>query len=508
MEQNIQALNVKQFVKNMEQVFFDQQPLPKHFLNNSDHHTKELYATMLAGMILADGKIDKNQGLLFRMFLESLGMRDEQAKIFNNVKDLNEEKIKDFCRLANEQNFAICFLADSLILCRIDQELTEAQTLLFNRWCTLLKTPDSHIQTAVVVAANTLGIPHELEIDSSIAVEQFNTWSEFMYIPLTQEALTNNEVKAGYWLINQTLQAHNSWEIHHSALRFTSEGKIMTNQEDAIIRITHCEIELPQFDITAQHFTLSHCTIWGNYAAEKMLTAFTLTILIDGNIDNNTFTTHQARTFKLLESQQSGYRMVQFYDNHFKNCGNDNLEGGCIQNYRKIDVNNSSFKHCRAYLGGGIYSTGALYQIYNCLFEECISIYYQNPNKPKDYIKPNYAISGGGVFIINSNKNNINERYFISKCSFISANVYIRDISSDKSSYYNLIGCHFKNSYLGAYERKTSYIEKETTINNPEGTAFFYLHSQFGFSFPRGDQFALSQYPRPTVWADEVSKEG
>ena len=67
-------------IKLVDKIKTEVFPLKAHYASNLDQHTRELYATMLAGIVLNKGQISEVETRLFSMLLSSLKLELNTAK--------------------------------------------------------------------------------------------------------------------------------------------------------------------------------------------------------------------------------------------------------------------------------------------------------------------------------------------------------------------------------------------------------------------------------------------
>lgn len=188
------SLDLTKLLREMDKAFVQREPLPNHFIKPLDQHTRETYAAMLAAIMLADGNLQENQSRLFSLLCTALGLSDGQTKALHQSTQISSEHIVDFCRLAEEQNFAVSFLADSLILSRIDSPITHNQNQLLNQWILLLNLPISQIETAVTVSATIVGLKTNLSAGNNIVIDQFQVWSEYIQHLFVKPLVTTDPI--------------------------------------------------------------------------------------------------------------------------------------------------------------------------------------------------------------------------------------------------------------------------------------------------------------------------
>ena len=517
------SLDLKKLLREMDKAFIQREPLPDHFIKPLDQHTRETYAAMLAAIMLADGNLQENQSRLFSLLCTALGLSDGQINALHQATQISSEHIVDFCRLAEEQNFAVSFLADSLILSRIDSPITHNQNQLLNQWCMLLRLPNSHIETAVVAAANTLGIATNLSVDGDISINQFKVWSECIYRPINVNDCTQGKLNAGYWLINQNITFDEAINLKNQTFKFTDGATFTFNNAFELI---NCNLIQPLISANIRTKNSQICKVesnsfTGNYNSANLSSMMQIHFSTIENdkffqllIKDNSFETINARAIKLSSfdcNPHYRHRVTEilFTNNQFKNCGNEHLPGGaiCISNSAlNYKIDHSSFTNCKGFIGGALYvfldtfyenfSNEESVALENCQFTNCVS-YYSHPKNNSEG-KEVSALCGGGIWVINEFHKSV-----IAHCHFENASIRFGRVNYH-DTYFKY--CTFQKSMI-AYELWNGIRLGTNCEPNPDSIS---IESKKWYSrhptYKKPESFTQFIYPMPVIWETSVLK--
>lgn len=513
-------LDLNKLLREMEQAFIQREPLPDHFIKPLDQHTREAYAAMLAAIMLADGNLQENQSRLFSLLCTALGLSDGQTKALHQATQISSEHIVDFCRLAEEQNFAVSFLADSLILSRIDSPITHNQNQLLNQWCMLLRMPNSHIETAVVAAANTLGIATNLNVDIDVSIDQFKVWADCIYRPINEKDCTQSTFTTGYWLIDKDISFKNTVTFENQILKFSNDATLTLSHTFELIQCTVIQPKIIANINTedAQFCTIENSTFTGDYKPASLTTALELNLTtIEKNdsfkilITNNSFETNNARTIKVnsisndTNDDPAIIKNVEviFDSNKFQNCGNDHLPGGAIMvanTATNFKIHNCSFTNCKAFIGGALHGPiqyfykeeeTEQFPIWQCKFTNCTAYYFSSNDKTDN--KNSSSRGGGGIWItkIDSHKKYISSSKFNNASIEIVGHIY-------RLNCFNY--CTFQRSMIVTNE-KISYHEQNSCDPNPRDINLTLQDWQTNFNqYKHPTFFTKFTYPMPQIW--------
>lgn len=429
-------LNLSSLLKDMDMLQVERNPLPEHFVAQFDQHTRELYATMLAAIILVDSSVSDNKARLFNMLLTSLKLEGTQAKMFGQAQAIDRDKLRDFCRVCDEHGVGVSFFADALILCRLDNPIADKQSQILSQWVTLLNLSNEDVEVAVYVATATLGLTCKPVTDVSYDFLRFSVWESYTAIPLNLTTLKQG-VRLGRWLVDEILHADFNWSIENAQLIFSKDAEIKTSGNFEIT-IKNSKIKTPKFTFNGlKSINIEHSHIFGEYDEKNEITVFSIK---NHDIDGTVILKHLKVNTIGARSFYTNFGKISVHECSFIKCGNPKLIGGalCINNQEntKWSITNSKFNKCYSRLGGAIAACWLSRDtVKNSTFEESLSLYAQNPQQPKLW-NDDYT-NGGGIFVLHSS-----ERSSIRDSQFTTSNLYLGKASVDDL----VVDCKFTDS--------------------------------------------------------------
>ncbi len=146
-------------------------PLHDHYASDLDQHSRELYATMLASVVLNKGQISEVETRLFSMLLDSLDLEANTAKYLNLAQQVNLEQTREFFNdVLDHEEMQMAFLMDALILSRIDKPLNNTQMELMAELCDAVNLDENMIDDAVQYTQLILGMDYRssYELEESL----------------------------------------------------------------------------------------------------------------------------------------------------------------------------------------------------------------------------------------------------------------------------------------------------------------------------------------------------
>lgn len=168
-------------------------PLPTHYIASQDQHTRELYATMLAAVLLAKGQVSEPETRLFGMLLQSMQIEATTAKFFELAQQIDEKQLKRF--FTDVSKVKDSFLIDSIVLARLSDELSEDQSHLFAEMFDILNVKKSpKLLKAVSFAMGFKSGIDAKGLDAGLIKKS----------PILVEAWNNFLIDYGIWLDPQT----------------------------------------------------------------------------------------------------------------------------------------------------------------------------------------------------------------------------------------------------------------------------------------------------------------
>lgn len=165
------------------------QPLPQHFITSQDQHTRELYTTLLAAVLLSDGHVSEPRSRLFGMLLQSMQLEPVPARFFELAQQLDATKLKQAIHAINHQDQQCAFVIDALILARLDSPLGQMQVELLAELLGFFELSTDLVRHLVAVAGMGLEIPkkNQTVIENLALTIKLSSFS-----PITTDALTTN----------------------------------------------------------------------------------------------------------------------------------------------------------------------------------------------------------------------------------------------------------------------------------------------------------------------------
>ena len=139
-------------------------PLPTSYIADKvDEYIKNLYATMLASILVANGMISDNENRLFRLLLDSIGLEGETNSFISNVNHLTQNQALDFAKGLDTDDKRLNFIFEILMLARINSPLNDKQLNLINELCNVWSLKNEDLAELDFWIKTILG----LEIDKS-----------------------------------------------------------------------------------------------------------------------------------------------------------------------------------------------------------------------------------------------------------------------------------------------------------------------------------------------------
>lgn len=176
--------NTSGLLQALDRIKPDLKPLPQHFITCQDQHTRELYATLLATVLLSDGQVSEPQSRLFGMLLQSMQLEPVPARFFELAQQLDAGQLKSV--ISGIQPVGQSFALDALILARLSSPLNQQQLQLIAELFDALEIGQD-ITSITEATAFVLGLGDSLEsseIDFSITSKS----------PILQELWNHSDV--------------------------------------------------------------------------------------------------------------------------------------------------------------------------------------------------------------------------------------------------------------------------------------------------------------------------
>jgi hypothetical protein len=457
-------LETPKLLQDLDALRLERLPLPLHFANCGDEHSRETYATLLAALLLANGAVSDNQSRLFKLLLSSLQLGQIQARLFEQAQALNQDKLREFFRVIDSHQLAASFFLDALVLCRLDQPLVEAQHQILSELVDLLYLAEQDLPILANLAALVLGLacdadfasdfdfrlatergallPYKTDVIHPLDYRRYCVWGEFLYPTLSVEQLKKG-VPAGRWLVTEPLQISNGWTLNNVTLCFTETGSLQTTGS-GVVKISGCHFEKPLMQFEGDlSCSITESTIRGIYSKQEPVTALSFQTVTKVHLSQVAISTRHARAILSKDT------MLAIDDCQFTECGNEKINGGAIASQYTLPrenkvspllINGSQFSHCIARIGGAIRvdELGKANMITNTAFMHCTAVAYQDEKYPD--------FGGGAIFTDSSTGFE-----FFAGCSFEESSLYFgrgTDWSFGRSQNY-IVG----SSHLGSLLR-------------------------------------------------------
>ncbi|WP_423709291.1 hypothetical protein [Undibacterium sp. WLX3042] len=194
------TLNTKHLIRELDALKPDMFPLHPHALSKADLYIKEMYARMLAAVLLVDGKVSETEHRLFGMLLRSLDLLQSQATFIEQAVALDSAQLRAFMRVIKETKAESCFVVDALVLCRVEGQLSNLQTQLLTEFLDFFQLPEHEVAALLFWVAKILNLPVEIDIPETalqkLSIKQFKDSN----INLTEYSLGKIYVQRGEYV--------------------------------------------------------------------------------------------------------------------------------------------------------------------------------------------------------------------------------------------------------------------------------------------------------------------
>ncbi len=368
------ALNLAQLLRDADTVRLEQQGLPAHFAAECDAHTRETYATFLAALLLLKGEVSTTESRLFKLLLGALKLgTDSQAKLFAQAQQLDQAQLAEFCRLAEEEDFALNFILDALILCRLDSPLSAAQSEVLSEWADTLSVNSKQLSMLGKLAAEVLGLPNNTPWQAEWDLGSFCVWHEWLIHPLTEAALKAG-IRGGRWLLEKSLTVHFPWTMDGAVVCFANQATLRTVGAEGQVTIRNSQLWLPSLNFDgAMKLAVTGVQVSGKWhEAINYWAAIDVKNLAQFTVADSTFNTPNRRAIWLENTP------AQLQDCRFVDCGSAETVGGGLwatNSGQLLQISNSEFLRCAGQHGGGICVGGAGGDatLTDCSFIDCSS---------------------------------------------------------------------------------------------------------------------------------------
>lgn len=99
-------------------------PLGRHAIANESDPIRRAYATLLAAILHSQGRISREQEMLFRRLLDSMNLAQHQEELLIAGYQLEREDLKETLTQIKISNKANAFLFDAMVLTRLNDAIT------------------------------------------------------------------------------------------------------------------------------------------------------------------------------------------------------------------------------------------------------------------------------------------------------------------------------------------------------------------------------------------------
>lgn len=420
------------------------QPLPSHAIAEEEEHLRRHYALVLAALLTAQEQVSETQSRLLVLLLDSLGLGDIRAELFDSARNLEPDTLLEAARLIREANWQEELLVDALILLRLDAPLSADTVKLVGELAAFLGLGAEQVELRANHASQILGLG---DTANETLVQH---WPQRVPYELTTDKLQQG-INGGLWFVNKKMEVNFPWQASDAVFIFESEASIYTDGHTDITELNNCQFHLAQLVFTGVgEVQMENCTWHGIYpeAADVFYSTG-----VQADIKNCEFTTTNATAVTIIGAD------LAVENGRFFKCGSKENQVGAIyhantgdqwgNNTKKQDINNCYFNDCIGKLAGAIW-TNYLKAVDSSEFIDCRSTAIEGVTTLAIYtangIQGNPAVNSS-IFR--------NSSLSIGSASYSGSKICINNCQLDKSDlyYYNKYssstiqsGCIFNDS--------------------------------------------------------------
>lgn len=417
------------------------QPLPSHAIAEEEEHLRRHYTLVLAALLTAQEQVSETQSRLLVLLLDSLGLGDIRAELFDIARNLEPDTLLEAARLIREANWQEELLVDALILMRLDAPLNAETVKLVGELAAFLGLDAEQVELRANHASQILGLG---DTASETLVQH---WPQRLPYELTAEKLQQG-ITGGLWFVNKKLEINFPWQASDAVFIFEPEASIYTDGHTDITELNNCQFHLAQLVFTGVgKVQMKNCTWHGTYP--EAAHAFYSTG-VQADINNCEFTTINATAVTIIGAD------LAVENGRFVKCGSKENQVGAIyhsnpggyfgNNTEKQYIKSCYFNNCIGKLAGAIWLY-YLTAIDSCEFIDCHSTGIEGVTNLAIYteyqIKVQYAVYSSifrnSSLSIGSASNRIRS-ILICNCQFDNSNVYYHDLYSSNTIH---SGCTF-----------------------------------------------------------------
>ncbi|MBE0507803.1 MAG: hypothetical protein IBX50_14015 [Marinospirillum sp.] len=460
----ISNINLPQLLADLDALRIEALPLAEHGLANFDIHVRESYAAQLATLLLVENTPSENQSRLFCQLLDALNLgSDAYPRLLEQAQKTNQQSLREFLQLVEEHQLAASFIVDGLVLCRLDEALTETQSQVFSEYTQLMQVQETDLIHYVHLAAKVLGLPSDdvLPTTFDFTGYKLQIWKEFFYRELTQKMLDEGfDLDNGLWVVKTELTA-DTFILRDAVIRWDGELAKLNIKES--LKLTNCIVTNPLVRaIGDASIELYQCEIKGWQPLEKKISSF---VLEQGSITIENCNIQLKNSRVIYKSSTKS--IVKITDTKFVSCGNSNLYGGVFFGHSSdpyfIQVHRCDFISCTAENGAVFCLYYLIGEITGSLFENCFSKYF---DAEKAIAKPDlYMDKSHAVLTHNAGNSNGSIDFSDNTLTYSSVLSYSSRFRGSKNKINNSFFIHYLYRELPNLNTEANDFERELIIN-------------------------------------------
>ncbi len=447
-------LDVGKSLRDLDNLQIELNPLPQHYVAQLDENIQELYFSTLLSLILAGGQVTESQTRLLKLLINAMTLKDDLEKYWHQASEITSEQLREFCHITETHNLAHSFFMDVLVICRLNEGLTQEQAQMLSEFVALLHLPESDLPTIIHLANRVLGLTVGNWPSVSFDCDKLDVWSDYLFRILTVDALRNGNL-TGSWLVNKILNIDFPVGFNDADVFFTVDGLIDINFNEYLninkSRLWHANIKITTAKLNITKSTLHSPMLNASQSSELNLLG--TTIIGQNNIGNNA-----SISIKKVNK-------ISINDCIFKNCGSiSTLMGGALYiDSSLFSISNSTFEHCIARHGGGIYLSNISI---NSFINDCEFLNCDSGTETWDWNKVNwktFAESGGAIYATGIIKG---EKPLINSSKFFKSSICIKSLKDYYKCNVHLVNTNLTDSPIFYEENTCNALSFECGFSN------------------------------------------
>jgi len=222
------------------------QKVENHPLELHEEYVKDIYFTMLASVIQADGVVKQDELDLYGKLIRGAGLDCDATKYIKCFDErFNREFIGEFVDSIRLNNLIFVFVVDALVLAKVDGELHDKESELIANICDLFGINDTDLEILVHIAASILEgktdnlIKVKRAPESKISLVDFSHYFAMLggnlELPLSVNDLSRESINGGRYIINSDIKHDlKKMRITNAKIRFTDEGFLTFSNMDEV----------------------------------------------------------------------------------------------------------------------------------------------------------------------------------------------------------------------------------------------------------------------------------